>query len=223
MILSRNIPLNVQAFLNNTYRDFHAGLHGDYRALLIRETRTRYPGLVEGLADLGRGRTRRGEVRVIADADHIVPRSLWKILIPPVWNLPGAPPLTPDILSNLFWRTVPFNRGAESRGEALDQSWIRHIKAESKTKASKQWAQQYLLMFLRTKHDEGVNIDVPLAPGRVDQMSGGGDLSSVIEFIQKVRQAQPRIGTAELVKLVEERFPHICIEMDGQMPRIEIG
>jgi hypothetical protein len=64
---------------------------------------------------------------------------------------------------------------------------------------------------------------VPLAPGRVDQMSGGGDLSSVIEFIQKVRQVKPRIGTEELVKLVEERFPHICIEMDGQMPRIELG
>jgi hypothetical protein len=224
MILSANIPLNAPAFLKNIQRDYRAGLHSsDYRALLIRETRARYPGLVEGLADAGRGRTARGEVRVVADADHIVPRSVWPILIPLVWNLPGPPPTTPDILSNLFWRTVSCNRGAPSRGEALDHDWITHIKAEARTLASAPWALRNIQMFLRTKHDEGVNIDTPLDPRRVDDMMSGPDVSEVVEFIQRARLAQPGISQADLVDLVENRFPHIRIELDGRAPRVEIG
>jgi hypothetical protein len=224
MILSANIPLNAPAFLNNLHRDYRAGLHSpDYRALLIRETRARYPGLVEGLADLGRGRTARGEVRVLADADHIIPRSVWAILIPLVWNHPGPPPPTPDILSNLFWRTVSCNRGAPSRGEALDHEWIARIKVEAKALSSAPWALQLIQMFLRTKHDEGVNIDTPLDPRRVDTMMSGPDVSEVVEFIQRARQAQPGISQADLVDLVENRFPHIRIELDGRAPRVEIG
>jgi hypothetical protein len=226
MILSKNIPLYVKTFLNNIRRDFRAGAYAeDYRGLLIRETRMRYPGLVEGLGDLGRGPTRRGEVRVLADADHIIPRSLWAILIPPAWNLPGTPPATPNILSNLFWRTVTCNRGAPSRGEALDHAWINHIKAEAQAgvNPTAHWANRYIQMFLQTKHDEGVNIDIPLDPGRVDQMQGGGDLSAVIAFIQRVRQARPGIGTNELVDLVENEFPHVRIETEGGAPRVEIG
>jgi hypothetical protein len=192
--------------------------------LLIRETRRRYPGLVEGLADLGRGRTSRGEVRVIADADHIIPKSVWRILMPLGWTLPGGgPPNTPNILSNLFWRAVPFNRGSVERGEALDQPWINWIKAEPAANRTAQWARNHIEMFLRTKHDEGVNIDVPMAPGRVDQMQAGADLSEVVEFIQQVQQARPGISSAELVDLIENRFPHVRIETEGTEPRIEIG
>jgi hypothetical protein len=224
MILSRRIPLNAQIFLGNIQRDFRSGLHSsDYRGMLIRETRLRYPGLVEGLADHGRGRTQRGEVRVIADADHIVPRSLWNLLVPRAWTLGGAAPATPDILSNLFWRSVPFNRGSVLRGEALDQPWIDIVKRESKTKASSDWALRWMERFLRTKHDEGVNIDVPVDPARVNDMRAGVDVSDVIEFVQRTRQAQPGITETELVDLVEERFPHIRIEIDSTGPRIEIG
>jgi hypothetical protein len=224
MILSRNIPLNAYAFLSNIQRDFYAQLFSsNYRGLLIGETKRRYPGLVEGLADLGHGRTNKGQVRVLADADHIIPTSLWNILIPLVWNLSGTPPTTPDILSNLFWRTVSFNRGSETRGEALDQPWIRQIKNEAKSKTSRQWAQRHVEMFLRTKHDEGVNVDVPVDPGRINEMSRGCDLGDVIEFIQKARQTRPQISSGELVDLVENRFPHIRIETEGKVPRVEMG
>ena len=224
MILSKNIPLDALTFLRNIHRDFQAGLHStDYRELLIRETKRRYPGLVEGLADFGRGRTAKGQVRVLADADHIIPRSVWNLLIPVLWNQPGAAPQTPDILSNLFWRAVPFNRGAESRGEALDMNSIRIIKNEAKGKTTKAWAQKQVEIFLRTKHDEGVNVDIPVDPRRVDEMGSGHDLADVIEFIQKVRQKRPQIGSMELADMVENRFPHIRIELDGTVPRIEIG
>lgn len=225
MILSTNIPLNAQTFLNNVRRDFHAGLHAsDYRSLLIRETRVRYPGLIEGLAHLGHARTQRGEVRILADADHIIPRSLWQILIPLVWNLPGDPPPTPDILSNLFWRTVKCNRGAPTRGEALDHAWIYYIQREARKCApTPLLARTYIEMFLRSKYDEGLNIDVPHDPGKLDEMDGGCDVSSVIAFIQRSRVAQPRITERDLADLVESRFPHIRIEMDGSIPRIEIG
>jgi hypothetical protein len=224
MILSRNIPLNAYAFLSNIQRDFYAQLFSsNYRELLIGETKRRYPGLVEGLADLRHGRTNKGQVRVLADADHIIPTSLWNILIPLVWNLSGTPPPTPDILSNLFWRTVSFNRGSETRGEALDQPWIRQIKNEAKSKTSRQWAQRHVEMFLRTKHDEGVTVDVPVDPGRINEMSRGCDLGDVIEFIQKARQTRPQISSGELVDLVENRFPHIRIESEGKVPRVEMG
>lgn len=224
MILSRNIPLRVHTFLNRIHADYQAGLHSsDYRGLLIRETRARYPGLVEGLADMGRGRTRRGEVRVIADADHIIPRSVWNTLIPLVWNLPFPAPTTPHILSNLFWRTVTCNRGAPSRGEALDLPYIMRIRDEQALLASPQWARNHMLMFLRTKHDEGVNIDTPIHPNRVDQMMSGGDIATVLEFIELVRFKKPGILPHELAALVEQRFPHISIETEGSDPRIEIG
>jgi hypothetical protein len=78
-------------------------------------------------------------------------------------------------------------------------------------------------MFLRSKYDEGLNIDVPHDPGKLDEMDGGCDVSSVIAFIQRSRVAQPRITERDLADLVESRFPHIRIEMDGSIPRIEIG
>jgi hypothetical protein len=222
MILSKNIPLNADTFLANIKRDIDHGLQaGDYRALLIRETRLRYPGLIEGLSD--HGQNRRGGVRVLADADHIVPRAVWSVLIPPIWNLPGQPPTSPDILSNLFWRTVTYNRGAATRGEAVDLPWILHIKAEAPGKASPAWARQYVEMFLRTKHDEGVNVDVPIDPHRLDQQLVGNDLSEVIAFIQRTRAQRPGMPTGELVKLIEERYPHIRIETAAGRPEIHIG
>lgn len=224
MILSKNIPLNASIFFSNIQRDVTAGLtSSDYRGLLIRETKTRYPGLVEGLADLGQAKTRKGQVKVVAEADHIIPDSVWKILIPLAWSLPQKAPATPNILSNLFWRAVLFNRGAKAEGGQLDQPWIDIVKKESASQASKPWAQHHIERFLRTKHDEGVNIDVPVSPHRIAAMQSGGDFSEAIEFIEKVRQKQPRISPAQLADLVENRFPHIRIETDGRIPRIEIG
>jgi hypothetical protein len=225
VILSSNIPLHVDVFLDAIYRDFAEGRHSsDYRGLLLRETRARYPGLVDGLRDLGRRRKRPGDVSLLADADHIVPKSVWPILIPLAWNLPGAPPDTPHLLSNLFWRTVTLNRGAPSRGEAVDLQWIGHIKREAAAKkVTPLWARQYIEFFLRTKHDEGVNIDVPMNPHRVNDMVAGPDVSSVIEFVQMLRRSRPRISSKDIADAVETRFPHIRIEMDGAVPRIEIG
>jgi hypothetical protein len=221
MIVSRNIPLTLHTFFRNVQIDYDRGMYsGDYRGFLERETRKRYPGLVEGLSEaVG---SRKG-TRVIADADHIVPRSLWATLIPLAWNLAGPPPASPDVLSNLFWRTVTYNRGSEKRGEALDQPDIRRIQFESKTKASAEWARFHILAFLRHKHDEGVNVDMPVEPHRIDQMTAGGDLAGVVEFIRRLRQQQPGISTHAIAEAVEKKFPHIQIDIDGRGPRIAIG
>jgi len=221
MIISNNIPLNLNTFLTNVRNDYNKGLYSaQYRQFLERETRARYPGLVEGLSEPIGGPRR---TRVIADADHIVPRSVWSLLIPLAWNLPGPPPPSPDVLSNLFWRTVTCNRGSEKRGEALDQADIRQIQLEAKTKTSPDWARFHISRFLRHKHDEGVNIDLPLDPHRIDRMTAGGDLAGVIEFIQKLRQQQPGISARAVAEAVENKFPHIEIETDSRGPRVSIG
>lgn len=221
MIISKNIPLTVNTFFLRVQSDYRQGLFSpDYRALLERETRVRYPGLVEGLSEPIRGRR---QIRVIADADHIIPRSLWPILMPLGWNLPGAPPPTPDVLSNLFWRTVTCNRGSEQRGEALDQRDIRRILAASQPERTPQWARQQILAFLRHKHDEGVNIDMPLDPARIDQMTSGADIAVVIDFIQSLRLRQPGVSAEAIAEAVEKKFPQIAIEIDARGPRISIG
>jgi len=226
MILSRRIPLQPQRFLNRLYQDRQAGLcANDYRALLIRETKRQYPGLIEGLSRPGR--TRQGLERVIADADHIVPKSLWDTVMPLVWNLGGELPNV-NSLSNLFWRTVSNNRGSERRGDAFDQSYITEFKRQAKqypahTPEAVHWALSVVEFFLRTKHDEGVNIDLPMQPNRIDELREAADVSDVIAFVQRLKEKQPGITPTELAAKVEEKFPYVQIETDARGPRIEIA
>jgi hypothetical protein len=53
-------------------------------------------------------------------------------------------------------------------------------------------------------------------------MTAGTDVSLVIEFIEQLRRQRPGISPSEVAALVEEKFPHILIEMEGKVPRIEI-
>lgn len=226
MIVSSRIPLEVQRFLNNLYQDRKAELFSsDYRGLLIRETKRRYPGLIKGLSRLGH--TRAGRERVIADADHIVPKSLWDIVMPLAWNLEGDPP-GPNTLSNLFWRTVGNNRGSTKRGDAFDQDYIEMFKRQAKqfpnkTPEAVHWAFSVIEFFLQTKHVEGTNVDLPMQPHRLDAVREAPDVSQVVAFVQRLREANPRITPQQVADAVEEAFPSIQIETDSRGPRIEIG
>lgn len=226
MILSRNIPSDVQPFLNRLYQHQQAKLFSrDYRALLIRETERRYPGLIRGLSRTGH--TRRGLPRVVADADHIVPKSLWKLVMPLAWNLPGSPP-SADTLGNLFWRTVSNNRGSTKRGDALDQDYITEFKRQAqlhpkKTPSAAHWAWFVIGFFLETKKIEGVNIDLPLAPGKVDEMREAADVSEVIAFVEQLRDLYPGISPQSIAAKVEQRFAYVQIDISGPEPLIEIS
>jgi hypothetical protein len=226
MVVSRRIPLEVQRFLNNLYQDRAAHLYAkDYRGLLIRETKRRYPGLVKGLSRVGL--TRNGRERVIADADHIVPKSLWKIVMPLAWNLGGNVP-DPNSLSNLFWRTVTNNRGSTKRGDAFDQDYINQFKREArqfpnKTPDAVHWANGVIEFFLHTKHDEGVNIDTPMQPHRIDEHREGFDVSEAVAFVQRLREKNPRMTPDQIAEAVEGAFPAIKIENDSRGPWIELG
>ncbi len=226
VILSSKIPSNVQLFLNRLYQHQQAKLFSDdYRALLIRETEQRYPGLIRGLSRTGR--TRRGLPRVVADADHIVPRSLWELVMPLAWNLSGSPPPA-DTLGNLFWRTVRNNRGSTKRGDAFDQDYITEFKREAKlfpkkTAAATHWAWFVIKFFLETKRIEGVNIDVPVQPGKVDEMRDAADVSEVIAFVQRLRDQRPGISAQSIADAVEERFAYVEIDMTAPEPLIRIS
>src|SRR5215472_270852 len=70
---------------------------------------SRYPSLYTYVKVLDR---RTGDPRFSADADHIIPKSVWNILMPA--TLRGQPgdkfPCYSGVLSNLFWRDKKFNR-----------------------------------------------------------------------------------------------------------------
>ena len=118
--------------------------------------------------------------------------------MPLAWNLPGSPPPA-DTLGNLFWRTVSNNRGSTKRGDALDQHYITEFKREArlypkKTPAAVRWACSVISFFLETKRVEGVNIDLPVIPWKLDEMREGADVSDAIAFVQRLRELQPGIS-----------------------------
>ncbi|MDQ2776462.1 MAG: hypothetical protein M3Y57_16335 [Acidobacteriota bacterium] len=131
-------------------------------------------------------------------------------------------------MGNLFWRTVSNNRGSTKRGDALDQDYITEFKRQAqlypkKTPAAVHWAWFVIGFFLETKRIEGVNVDVPLAPGKVDEMREAADVSEVIAFVQKLRDRRPGISPQSIAAKVEERFAYVQIDTTGPEPLIEIS
>ena len=156
MILTKSIPINAQDFVRRCSHDCRLGRYakdGDYLEFLIAETRKSHQKLLEFLRVVDR---RSGKARYHAQADHIIPQSVWTLLMPSELCGPGrADGPFMHALSNLFWR------GA-SENQSLDHEAIRHIGLEA-TAVSRQapskrqaWASKWIEIFLLTKRDEAL-------------------------------------------------------------------
>jgi hypothetical protein len=169
MILAKNIPIHADDFIRRCSTDIRLGRYakdGDYRELLVTETGKSHAKLLEFLRVNDR---RPGKRRLYADADHIIPQSVWPVLMPS--ELQGKEYV--HAVANLFWRAVVEN-------QSLDNRFIQQIRSEQGRVAGQApsqrqaWAKRWIETFLRTKHDEalvfpGDHID----PSRFHSMEGG--------------------------------------------------
>jgi hypothetical protein len=161
VILSRNIPLTTPTFIRRCTDDLlnsrYAPTRNGHRDYLIAETRRRNPKL---LSYLRIPDSENKTVQYAADVDHIIPQAVWDILM-----FAFLPPSNPNassfnVLSNLFWRDISWNRG-------LDAQCIHQIETEARTiqlnsRAGHEWRTRWIEIFLTTKHDEGL-----LFPGEI--------------------------------------------------------
>lgn len=150
MILSRRIPFRAETFIKRCADDvlegrFCSDLDG-YRDYLLAETARRHKALLNYLTVVD---TTTGRPRVAADADHIIPRSVWNILM--LGLLDRTRPASANVLSNLFWRDPQWNRGN-------DYSAIQTVWSEAKSGALAgpdgiRWRKMWIEIFLRTKRE----------------------------------------------------------------------
>ncbi len=154
MILSKNIPFNASTFIRRCTEDVlnhrYAPHPDGHLGFLIEQTEKRYPKLMQYIRIPDR---KTGEPRFSAQADHIVPKEVWGILVLGVPD-PERCGTSFNVLTNLFWREGSWNMGS-------DGSAIRAIVAESASirPASPKgiaWRRRWIEIFLRTKRDEGL-------------------------------------------------------------------
>lgn len=154
MILSQNIPVKAETFVRRCTDDVMRGRYAPnpdaYHQYLERETEKRYPKVLAYLRVLDR---ESGGQRYSADVDHIIPRSVWRILMFGFIE-PGKCGAAAGVLSNLFWRDIRWNRGE-------DMPLIDHIRGEAQSvrldsRAGMAWRANKIEFFLRTKREEGL-------------------------------------------------------------------
>lgn len=154
MILSKNIPWRAETFVRRCTDDVMSGRFAPdpdgYLVYLEAETQKRYPKVLSYLRVLDR---ESGKARYLADADHIIPRAVWSILLFGFIE-PGKCGTSPNVLSNLFWRDLKWNRGH-------DRALIDHVRAEAASvrltsAAGLRWRADKIELFLRTKREEGL-------------------------------------------------------------------
>jgi hypothetical protein len=148
MIRGTDIPLAPDEFVKNCLADARenrfakpAEKYLDYLADL---TEQKHPALFRFVKVFDR---EAGKERYNADADHIIPKSVWNILMPAeLRGLPGQEfPAFSGTLSNLFWRDRQFNRRDDNLA-------IRVIKDATSTSMSKiqraDWNKKMISIFL---------------------------------------------------------------------------
>jgi hypothetical protein len=156
MILTKYIPISAADLIRRCGTDIRLGrfaADGNYLDYLIAETEKSHAKLLEYLRVIDR---RSGQPRYYAQADHIIPRSVWPLLMPRELRGPGAPDGNwVHSLSNLFWRGPQENR-------SHDQASIRMIQDEAPEVARRgpmqyrEWADRWIEIFLLTKRDEAL-------------------------------------------------------------------
>jgi hypothetical protein len=173
VILSANIPFRADTFVRRCTDDVLRGRFAanprDYLSFLIAETekRAQYRKVLDYIRVLDR---ERGDQRFYADADHIIPQSVWNILMFGFID-PGRCGTAVNVLSNLFWRDLRWNRGS-------DQPLIDAVLAEAKsvrlgTRPGVAWRVRQIEMFLRTKREEGLPFPGDLVdPRALDELRG---------------------------------------------------
>lgn len=120
----------------------------------------------------------RGQERFHADADHIIPKSLWNILMPSelinfnrVTKEPNDEqfPIFSGVVSNLFWRTRDWNRKEDNQSIRECEKEARKARGKLPQTEKDRW----IAMLLLTKSDEGVFcIGVPTDPHELDKLVG---------------------------------------------------
>ena len=171
MIHGTDIPLNPDTFVKRCLADARIDRRANpadkYLDFLANETQKRYPMLLRFVKVLDR---ETGTPRFNADADHIIPKSVWNLLMPDeLRGLPGEKfPAYSGVLSNLFWRDIHFNRKD-------DNFAIRLVKQSSASRMSKsqfqEWKKKWIAIFIATKHDEGVLCTADKTdPHRLDEL-----------------------------------------------------
>ncbi|WP_282606903.1 hypothetical protein [Pelagibius sp. Alg239-R121] len=162
MIMASQIPATAAAFVSRCQAHLQQGLYPSradgYRAFLIEQTRQRDPQL---LFYIERNDRAEGTQGTFTDADHIVPRSVWHLLMPIQFH---TAPEYDSLLGNLAWRSIVFNRrhvAGKKDGlimESYDHHLIEQIRLEATRPANgpqnRIWADSRIEWFLQTKQIE---------------------------------------------------------------------
>jgi hypothetical protein len=174
MIHPRHIFADPQEFIRRCATDCRLGRYAqsdDYLEFLIQQTQRRDRKLLSYLARIGRG---YGETRYYADADHIVPQSVWHLLMPRELCGPDRPRgAYRHSLSNLIWRGQVENRRDDEQAICMvfDEAHVRRSPSERRT-----WANEWIRRFLMTKRDEALACPADLVDiSSLEDMSANGD------------------------------------------------
>lgn len=153
MILSKNIPKRADVFIRRCTADVAAdrcARDGEYLAYLESETARRYPRLMPFIRVVGRA---SGKPRYYAQADHIIPRSVWNVLM--FGELRTREPSSAvNVLSNLFWRGEHENRAFDQRQILLLRNEARGVRLA--TTDGLAWRRRWIEIFLNLKREEGL-------------------------------------------------------------------
>jgi len=174
MIHARHIFTDPQEFIRRCATDCRLGRYAqndDYLEFLIQQTQRRDRKLLSYLARVGRG---YGETRYYADADHIVPKSIWHLLMPRELCGPDRPSgAYKHSLSNLIWRGQVENRRDDEQAidMVFDEAHTRRSPSEKRI-----WANEWIRRFLVTKRDEALACPADLVDlSSLEDMSANGD------------------------------------------------
>ena len=161
MIHSRSIPLTAPRFIGACKDDVALGryaLAGEYLEFLIKVTEQKDARLLSFIRVLDR---KTGQPRYSAEADHIIPRAVWFLLMADIVE-PGKGARACDVITNLFWRDPYFNKSVDQQAIELIRSEAASPSFNPNSKSGLEWRRRWIEIFLRTKHDEGV-----MFPGEV--------------------------------------------------------
>ena len=162
MIIASQIPATAGAFISRCQAHLQQRLHPSradgYRDFLIEQTQKRDPQL---WFYVKRNDRAEGAQSTFTDADHVVPRSVWHLLMPIQFH---TAPEYESLLANLAWRSIVFNRRHlvdEDEGrpvESYDHHLIEQVQHEARDVTNgphnRDWADSRIEWFLQTKQRE---------------------------------------------------------------------
>ena len=153
MIRGENIPLTSEEFVKHCTDDVLNGRYAKspdaYLKFLEEETEKRDKLYMDYLRIVDR---QSGHRRFSADADHIIPQSVWGILMFGFLE-PGKCGTSFNVLSNLFWRDPEFNRKEDALAIRLVKSEAPSVRLSSRKGFA--WRKKWIEIFIGTKRPEG--------------------------------------------------------------------